>query len=72
MPERPVEGKVVEAMPNALFRVELPNGEQVVAHVGGSLRLHLVRLLPGERVRVERSPIDPSRGRIVGKTQADI
>lgn len=69
--ERAVEGKVVEALPNALFRVELRNGEQVIAHIGGRLRLHLVRLLPGEMVKLERSPIDPSRGRIVAKAQVE-
>lgn len=66
MPAMPAEGTVVEVLPNALFRIELRNGERVVAHVGTPLRLHLVRLLPGDVVQVERSPYDPSRARIVG------
>jgi len=67
VPGEMVEGTVVEVLPNALYRVERPNGEQIVAHVGQRLRLHLVRLLPGDRVDVERSAIDPSRGRIVAR-----
>ena len=62
-----VDGTVVEVLPNALFRVELATGERLVAHVGNRLRLHLVKLLPGDSVRVERSPYDPSRGRIVAR-----
>ncbi len=61
------EGTVAEVLPSALYLVELPNGEQVQAHAGNRLRLHLVRLLPGDRVRVECSPVDPSRGRIVAR-----
>lgn len=59
-----VEGKVVEAMPNAMFRVELPNGHTVLAHISGKLRLNFIRILPGDRVMVELSPYDLSRGRI--------
>jgi len=59
-----VEGKVIEALPNAMFRVELDNGHRVLAHVAGKLRIHFIRILPGDRVRVELSPYDLSRGRI--------
>ena len=71
MPPPNTEGKVLEVLPNALVRVELANGERVVAHVGTRLRLSLIRLLPGDRVRLERSPYDPSRGRIVERLPAD-
>lgn len=59
-----VEGKVLEAMPNAMFKVELPNGHTVLAHISGKLRLNFIRILPGDRVMVELSPYDLSRGRI--------
>ena len=59
-----VEGKVVEALPNGMFRVELPNGHRVLAHVSGKMRTHFIRVLPGDRVLVELSPYDLSRGRI--------
>ena len=59
-----VEGKVVEPLPNAMFRVELENGHKVLAHVSGKLRMHFIRLLPGDRVTVELSPYDLTRGRI--------
>ena len=59
-----VEGKVVEALPNAVFRVELPNGHIVLAHISGRMRVHYIRILPGDRVLVELSPYDLSRGRI--------
>jgi translation initiation factor IF-1 len=60
-----VEGKVVEPLPNAMFRVELANGHKVLAHVSGKLRMHFIRILPGDRVTVELSPYDLTRGRIV-------
>ncbi|HWP34289.1 MAG TPA: translation initiation factor IF-1 [Thermodesulfobacteriota bacterium] len=60
-----VEGTVVEPLPNAMFRVELPNGHRVLAHVSGKMRMHFIRILPGDRVTVELSPYDLSRGRIV-------
>ena len=60
-----VEGQIAQPLPNALFRVALPDGREVLAHVGGRLRLGLVRLLPGDRVRVELAPHDSGRGRIV-------
>ncbi len=59
-----VEGKVVEALPNAMFRVELDNGHKVLAHVSGKMRMHFIRILPGDRVTVELSPYDLTRGRI--------
>ncbi len=60
-----VEGTVVEPLPNAMFRVELDNGHQVLAHISGKMRMHYIRILPGDRVRVELSPYDLSRGRVV-------
>jgi translation initiation factor IF-1 len=62
-----VVGKIVESLPNALFRVALDDGREVLAHVGGRLRLVVVRLLPGDRVQLELTPYDAGRGRIVAK-----
>jgi translation initiation factor IF-1 len=59
-----VEGTVVEALPNAMFRVELENKHVILAHVSGKMRMHFIRILPGDRVAVELSPYDLSRGRI--------
>jgi translation initiation factor IF-1 len=59
-----VEGTVVEALPNATFRVELPNGHRVLAHISGKIRVHYIRVLLGDKVLVELSPYDLSRGRI--------
>jgi translation initiation factor IF-1 len=59
-----VEGTVTEALPNAMFRVELATGHKVLAHVSGKIRLHFIRILPGDKVKVELSPYDLSRGRI--------
>ncbi|MFH1006786.1 MAG: translation initiation factor IF-1 [Candidatus Latescibacterota bacterium] len=59
-----VEGKVVEALPNASFRVELENGHRILAHISGKMRLHYIRILPGDRVTIELSPYDLTRGRI--------
>ncbi len=59
-----VEGTVAEALPNAMFRVDLPNGHQVLAHISGKIRLHFIRILPGDRVLVDLSPYDLKRGRI--------
>ncbi len=59
-----VEGKVLEPLPNAMFRVELSNGHQVLAHISGKIRLHYIRVLPGDKVIVELSPYDLGRGRI--------
>jgi translation initiation factor IF-1 len=60
-----VEGKVIEALPNAMFRVELDSGHRVLAHIAGRLRVHFIKIVPGDRVRVELSPYDLMRGRIV-------
>ena len=59
-----VEGTVVELLPNTMFRVELPNGHRVLAHISGRMRLHFIRLLPGDKVMIEMSPYDLSKGRI--------
>jgi translation initiation factor IF-1 len=59
-----VEGKVLEALPNAMFKVELTTGHVILAHISGKLRLHFIRILPGDRVTVELSPYDLTRGRI--------
>jgi len=59
-----VEGTVIEPLPNAMFRVELENGHKVLAHVSGKIRMHYIRILPGDRVTVELSPYDLTRGRI--------
>jgi translation initiation factor IF-1 len=59
-----VEGKVVEALPNANFRVQLANGHIVLAHISGKIRVHYIRVLPGDRVLIELSPYDLTRGRI--------
>jgi translation initiation factor IF-1 len=60
-----VEGRVVEPLPNAMFRVELQNGHRVLAHISGKMRQHYIRILPEDRVVVELSPYDLTRGRIV-------
>ena len=59
-----VTGKVVETLPNAMFRVELPNGHKVLAHVSGKMRMNFIRILPGDSVTIELSPYDLARGRI--------
>jgi len=59
-----VEGTVVEVLPNGMFRVELTSGHRVLAHISGKMRINFIRILAGDRVRVELSPYDPSRGRI--------
>jgi len=59
------EGAVIEALPNATFRVELDNGFRVLAHLSGKMRMHYIKILPGDRVLVELSPYDLTRGRIV-------
>jgi len=59
-----VEGTIVEPLPNAMFRVELANGHRVLAHVSGKIRMHFIRILPGDRVLVELSPYDLAHGRI--------
>ena len=60
-----VEGKVLETLPNAMFRVELENGHKVLAHISGKMRMHFIKILPGDKVTIELSPYDLSRGRII-------
>jgi translation initiation factor IF-1 len=60
-----VDAKVIDALPNAMFRVELENGHRIIAHVSGKMRMHFIRILPGDKVVVEMSPYDLSKGRIV-------
>ncbi len=60
-----VEGTVVEALPNAMFRVEIQGGHRVLAHISGKMRINYIKILPGDRVLVELSPYDLSRGRII-------
>lgn len=64
-----VEGTVVEPLPNAMFKVELENGHQVLAHISGKMRMHFIRILPGDKVTVELSPYDLSRGRITYRSK---
>jgi translation initiation factor IF-1 len=59
------DGTIVEALSNAMFKVELENGHQVVAHISGKMRMHYIKILPGDKVRLEMSPYDLSKGRIV-------
>ena len=59
------DGTIVEALSNAMFRVELENGHQVISHISGKMRMHYIRILPGDKVGVEMSPYDLSRGRII-------
>ena len=59
-----VEGTVIEALPNAMFQVELENGHKVLAHLSGKLRMNFIRILPGDKVTIELSPYDLTRGRI--------
>jgi translation initiation factor IF-1 len=59
-----VEGKVIEPLPNTMFRVELANGHRVLAHISGKMRIHYIKILPGDKVLVELSPYDLTRGRI--------
>ena len=60
-----VEGKVVELLPNTMFRVELPNGHRVLAHISGKMRKHFIRIVPGDKVEVELSPYDLTKARII-------
>jgi translation initiation factor IF-1 len=64
-----MEGKVVESLPNAMFRVELDNGHKVLAHISGKMRMHYIRILPGDKVTVELSPYDLERGRITYRSK---
>jgi translation initiation factor IF-1 len=65
-----VEGTVVETLPNAMFRVELTNGHRILAHISGKMRMHFIRILPGDKVTVELSPYDLSRGRITYRSKS--
>jgi len=60
-----MQGKVIQSLPNATFRVELENGCEILAHISGKIRMHFIRILPGDRVKVEMSPYDLTQGRIV-------
>ncbi|MBQ6558066.1 MAG: translation initiation factor IF-1 [Clostridia bacterium] len=64
-----VEGTVVENLPNAMFKVELENGHQVLAHISGKLRMNFIKILPGDKVTMEMSPYDLSRGRITWRSK---
>ncbi len=64
-----VEGVVIETLPNAMFRVELENGHRVLAHISGKMRMHFIKILPGDKVTVELSPYDLTRGRIIYRTK---
>jgi translation initiation factor IF-1 len=63
-----LQAKVIEALPNAMFRVELENGHKILAHVSGKMRMHFIRILAGDTVTVELSPYDLNRGRIITRT----
>jgi translation initiation factor IF-1 len=64
-----VEGTVIEPLPNAMFRVQLDNGHRVLAHISGKMRMNFIKILPGDRVKVELSPYDLSRGRITFRSK---
>ena len=64
-----VEGKVLEALPNAMFKVELENGHKILAHISGKLRMNYIKILPGDKVKVELSPYDLTRGRITWRAK---
>ncbi len=64
-----VEGTVLEALPNAMFQVELENGHQILAHISGKLRMHYIKILPGDKVTVEISPYDLTKGRITWRAK---
>ena len=65
-----VEGTVVEKLPNAVFKVELQNGHQIMAHISGKLRMNYIRILPGDKVTIELSPYDLTRGRITWRSKS--
>ena len=64
-----LEGTVIEALPNAMFQVELENGHKILAHISGKLRMHYIRILPGDKVTVEISPYDLTKGRITWRAK---
>lgn len=65
-----VEGTIVEPLPNAMFQVELDNGHKVLAHISGKMRMHYIKILPGDRVTVELSPYDLTRGRVTFRAKS--
>lgn len=67
-----IEGTVVEALPNTMFKVELENGHQILAHISGKLRMNFIRILPGDKVTVEMSPYDLTRGRITWRDRKSV
>ncbi|MGI6279037.1 MAG: translation initiation factor IF-1 [Acutalibacteraceae bacterium] len=64
-----LEGVVIDAMPNAMFKVEIPGGHQILAHISGKLRMNYIRILPGDKVTVEMSPYDLTKGRITWRSK---
>ena len=64
-----MEGKVIEALPNAMFHVELPNGHLIMAHISGKMRMNFIRIYPGDKVTIELSPYDLTRGRITWRSK---
>ena len=64
-----LEGKILESLPNAMFKVELDNGHEVLAHISGKMRMHFIKILPGDKVTVELSPYDLTRGRITYRSK---
>lgn len=65
-----VEGTIIEPLPNAMFRVELENGHKVLAHISGKMRMHFIKILPGDKVTLELSPYDLTRGRITFRSKS--
>ena len=65
-----MEGKVIEALPNAMFQVELPNGHQIMAHISGKMRMNFIRIYPGDKVTIDLSPYDLTRGRITWRSKS--
>ena len=64
-----MEGKVIEALPNAMFQVELPNGHRIMAHISGKMRMNFIRIYPGDKVTIELSPYELTRGRITWRSK---
>lgn len=64
-----MEGKIIEVLPNAMFQVELPNGHKILAHISGKMRMNYIRIYPGDKVTVELSPYDLTRGRITWRSK---
>ena len=64
-----VEGKVLESLPNAMFKIEIPGGKVVLGHISGKMRVHHIRILPGDKVKLELSPYDLTKGRIIWRSK---